>query len=73
MQPAALFTTSEAAAFLGVSSDSVRLYARRGRLRFVETAGGLRLFEREVLAEFLAQERVGRRALRRIIGPGRAG
>jgi excisionase family DNA binding protein len=48
--------TGEAARLLGVSSEMVRVWERRGRLSAVKTAGGVRLFNR-LDVENLAKER----------------
>jgi excisionase family DNA binding protein len=50
---------AEVARFLGKSSETVRLYERRGKLPAMRTAGGVRLFKRAdvlQLAELLVQE-----------------
>jgi DNA-binding transcriptional MerR regulator len=48
--------TSEAVRILDVAPDTVRLYERRGRLRALKTARGVRLFDRRDV-ERLARER----------------
>jgi excisionase family DNA binding protein len=54
--------TSDVARLLSVSSDTVRLWERLGRLPALKTAGGTRLFDRRDV-EQLAREREARRAL----------
>jgi excisionase family DNA binding protein len=44
--PSDLILSSEAARILGVSAQSVRAWANRGRLRAMKTANGLRVFAR---------------------------
>jgi excisionase family DNA binding protein len=54
-----IMLTAEVARFLGKSSETVRLYERRGKLPAMRTAGGVRLFKRAdvlQLAELLVQE-----------------
>jgi len=55
-----LLLASEAARLLGVSVDTVRRYARTGRLPVVRTAGGVRLFSREDLDRLLRQRQTAR-------------
>jgi excisionase family DNA binding protein len=50
-----LLTVSEAARELSKCTDTVREWARRGRLPVIRTEGGLRLFRREDV-ERIAQE-----------------
>ena len=45
-------TISETARALGRSTDSVRLYERRGRLRALRTSGGVRLFDKRDVDAF---------------------
>ena len=45
--PNDLMTAMDAGRILGVSVDMVRLLARDGRLRFMSTVGGIRLFRRK--------------------------
>jgi excisionase family DNA binding protein len=47
--------TSEVARILGVSSETVRIWHRHGRLVAVKTDGGVRLFDRHDV-ERLARE-----------------
>jgi excisionase family DNA binding protein len=54
-----IMLTAEVARFLGKSSETVRLYERRGKLPAMRTAGGVRLFNRAdvlQLAELLVKE-----------------
>lgn len=44
-----LFTLTDAKQYLGVAINTLKLYALRGRLPYIETAGGLKLFRREDL------------------------
>jgi excisionase family DNA binding protein len=65
-----LLTASDAARILGLSKDTVRLLARRGRLPSTRTANGYHLFRRGDV-ERLASERGGvRRADDRIVDHG---
>ena len=45
--PNDLMTAMDAGRILGVSVDMVRLLARDGRLPFMSTVGGIRLFRRK--------------------------
>jgi excisionase family DNA binding protein len=54
--PDDLMTAVDAGRILGVSVDMVRLLARDGRLPFMSTVRGVRLFRRADV-ELLAQER----------------
>jgi excisionase family DNA binding protein len=54
--PDDLMTAVDAGRILGVSVDMVRLLARDGRLPFLSTVRGVRLFRRADV-ELLAQER----------------
>lgn len=49
-------TTSEASRFLGVSANTLRLWANDGILRTYRTAGNHRRFQRSDLLAFLARE-----------------
>jgi excisionase family DNA binding protein len=54
-----IMLTAEVARFLGKSSETIRLYARRGKLPATQTDGGMRLFKREDvlrLAELLGKQ-----------------
>ena len=42
-----IMLTAEVARFLGKSSETIRGYERRGKLRATRTTGGVRLFRRE--------------------------
>lgn len=58
-----LLLTSEAARILSVSSETLRLWTRHGRLPVMLTANGVRVFNRAdvtALAERLALERAPR-------------
>ena len=58
--PNDLMTAMDAGRILGVSVDMVRLLARDGRLPFMSTIGGIRLFRRKdvnALARRRARER----------------
>jgi excisionase family DNA binding protein len=58
-RPDDLMTSSDAARILGLSSDMVRLLARRGALPIAaRTIGGVRLFRREDV-ERVARDRAG--------------
>ena len=46
--------TAEVARFLGKSSETVRLYARQGKLPAVRTGGGMRLFKKVDVLQFAA-------------------
>ena len=50
-----LFTTSAAARLIGRSSESVRAYARAGRIAATRTTTGLRLFRRADLERLAAE------------------
>lgn len=45
--PDDLMTAADAGRILGISVDMVRLLARDGRLPFLSTIGGMRLFRRK--------------------------
>jgi len=53
---ARFLSVSDVALVLGISPDFVRVLCRRGRLPSERTAGGWRLFDRELI-EQLAKER----------------
>jgi DNA-binding transcriptional MerR regulator len=60
-------TTSDAARMLGVSADSVRLWARAGKLRAEPTPSGIRVFDEAVVRRFgeaRARKREQRRSAR---------
>jgi len=48
-----LMTHGDVAKFAQVSPGAVRAWADSGRLRFIRTAGGVRLFERSDVERFL--------------------
>ena len=52
-QPVHDLTTSDVARLGGVTTDTVRLWERLGRLPAIRTAGGQRLFTREEVSRFL--------------------
>ncbi|MCL5257433.1 MAG: helix-turn-helix domain-containing protein [Chloroflexi bacterium] len=52
-------TTSEASRFLGVSANTLRLWANDGVLRSYRTAGNHRRFHRSDLLAFLTREMHG--------------
>ena len=55
MNPSTLvFTSSQAARFLGVSLATVRRWADAGHLDYYRTPGGQRRFSREQLEQFVA-------------------
>ena len=55
-----LMSTSEAARVLGVSSETLRLWARQGRIPFADTPIG-RLYAAEVIHDMAAaRERIAR-------------
>jgi excisionase family DNA binding protein len=62
--PDDLMTAVDAGRILGVSVDMVRLLARDGRLPFMSTVRGVRLFRRSDV-EHLAQERADGKRRRR--------
>jgi len=49
-----VFTSSQAARFLGVSLATVRRWADAGHLEYYRTPGGQRRFSREQLESFIA-------------------
>jgi excisionase family DNA binding protein len=56
------FTTSQAAAYLGVSQMSIRRWCADGYLQHHLTPGGQLRFSREQLEDFVASRRHGDRA-----------
>ena len=52
--PSDLILSSEAARILGISVQSVRVWANAGRLRATKTAGGVRLFSRSEVEQLRA-------------------
>jgi excisionase family DNA binding protein len=48
-------TTCDAARILNVSPDTIRRWAKVGRLPAIRTASGIRLFERSVIAQLSAK------------------
>jgi len=64
--PDDLMTASDAGRILGVSADMVRLLARGGKLAFLSTIGGVRLFRRADVDAL-----VSRRARRQGLAPRR--
>ena len=52
-----LLLTSEVARSLNVSSDSIRLWERTGRLPAQRTAAGVRVFRREDVDRFACERR----------------
>jgi excisionase family DNA binding protein len=50
-------TTNDVAKILGKASATVLYHERLGKLRALRTAGGLRLFTREEVERFAAQQR----------------
>lgn len=64
--PDDLMTASDAGRILGVSADMVRLLARSGKLAFLKTIGGVRLFRRADVEAL-----VSRRARRPRLAPRR--
>ena len=52
-----LLTVSEAARELSKCSETVREWARRGRLPVIRTEGGLRIFRREDVEQMAQQIR----------------
>ena len=52
-----LMTHGDVAKFAGVSPAAVRGWADSGKLRFIRSAGGIRLFERTDVERFLWQRR----------------
>jgi len=60
MNPSTLvFTSSQAARYLGVSLATVRRWADAGHLDYYRTPGGQRRFSREQLDAFVASMRQG--------------
>jgi len=60
MNPSTLvFTSSQAARYLGVSLATVRRWADAGHLDYYRTPGGQRRFSREQLDQFIASMRQG--------------
>lgn len=65
--PDDLMTAVDAGRILGISVDMVRLLARDGRLPFMSTIGGIRLFRRkhvDALAKRRERERDKRKTAR---------
>jgi excisionase family DNA binding protein len=54
--PDDLMTAVDAGRILGISVDMVRILAKSGRIKFMTTVGGIRLFRREDV-EVLARVR----------------
>jgi excisionase family DNA binding protein len=54
--------TSEAARILDVSSETVRLWSRTGKLRVLTTTGGVRLFDRQACEELAATRHEARQS-----------
>jgi excisionase family DNA binding protein len=52
-----LMTHGDVAKFAGVSQSAVRAWADSGKLRFIRTAGNIRLFDRTDVEKFLASRR----------------
>ena len=50
-------TTNDVAKVLGVASTTVIFYERTGKIPAIRTAGGMRLFFRETVEEFLANRK----------------
>lgn len=61
--PNELLTPSEAARLLGVSADTVRLIADKGRVPVLRTMSGRRLFRRADIELLAAQRRAGSSAV----------
>jgi excisionase family DNA binding protein len=51
--------TAEVARILGVSSDTVRLWERAGRLSALKTASGVRLFAKHDVEQFARERGAG--------------
>jgi excisionase family DNA binding protein len=55
--PTKYVMTSEAARIVGVSSETIRAWANSGKLPFVATGRGVRVFDRAVVERIAAERR----------------